>query len=94
MGAFGIFPGVSSLKRKINISMDDLIIVKHMHMCVCVCALVSESMCAVLRSRLLYLHVWSEHLSSSSRPCKTVKQAGAADALGRETEHTFKPLRR
>lgn len=29
MGAFCIFPGVYSLKRKINISMGDLIIVKH-----------------------------------------------------------------
>lgn len=36
VGAFCIFPGVYSLKRRINISMDDLIIVKHTHVLGCV----------------------------------------------------------
>lgn len=87
---FSGFPGVYSPKRKINISMDDLIILKT---CTCagVCLCASESM-QVLRSRLLYLHVWSEHLSLSRRRCETVRQAGTADALARETEHTFNPL--
>lgn len=94
-GSFCIFPGVYSLKRKINISTDDLIIVKHTNVAVCIYVYVnvrgfaSGSICTLLRSRLLYLHVWSEHLSSSSsRRCETVRKAGAA-ALRRDT---FKPL--
>jgi len=35
--SFCILPGVYSLNRKINISADDLIIVKHTHVVVCVC---------------------------------------------------------
>lgn len=46
MGAFCIFPGVYSLKRKINISMGDLIIVKHTHVLVPVHVPVSESVCS------------------------------------------------
>lgn len=58
-----------------------------MRLCVHVRAFVS--MCAVPGSRLLYLHVWSEHLSSSSRRCKPARQAGAAAAaLRRERDST------
>lgn len=43
MGALSsFFLGVYSLKRKINISMDDLIILKHAHVLVCVCVCVCD----------------------------------------------------
>ena len=60
VGTFCIFLWVYSVKRKINISMDDLIIVKHtrvgvgvgvgvcvcvLFVCVCVCASVCASVC-------------------------------------------------
>lgn len=60
--------------------------------CVRVCVFVSGSMCAVLWSRLLYLHVWSEHLSSSSRRCKTVRQAAARRRSRERDSRHFKPL--
>lgn len=60
--------------------------------CVRVCVFVSGSMCAVLWSCLLYLHVWSEHLSSSSRRCKTVRQAAARHRSRERDSRHFKPL--
>lgn len=72
--------------------MADLIIVKHTRVCLPLTASVSESTSVVLRSRLLYLHVWSEHLSSSSRRCKTAKQASAADALRKRDPTHFQTI--
>lgn len=79
-------------------------------LCVCVCVLVliiAEPAC-VLESRLLYLHVWSKHLSSAaSGSCKARKKkkeerkanqqtdrerGGEREREERDVVQTFKPL--
>lgn len=52
--------------------------------CACLCMRLWVRAC-VLGSRLLYLHVWSEHLSSPSRRCKTT-QAGRCRRRCRERD--------
>lgn len=88
---FPIFPEVYSLKKKI-VSVAVLIIDNHAR--VLAWARLWLRAC-VLGSRLLYLHVWSEHLSSPSRRCETVSRQVPPTLRERdrgERIHAFKPL--